>query len=227
MERGPHRLFAGLEDVIAIGQLVKVLDCLPLAIELAAPRVRVLGTRALLARMKGRFDVLLAHAGRNDRQATLRAAFDWSWELLSEAEKGTLARLSVFEGGFTLESASAVVDLNAAPASVQVIDLVQWLVDKSSVRQVRDVRFDLLEACASTPASTCAPPEAFSKAARSAKRRRARGTGNSSRTSTRRPHSPTDAPISATSSLPVVPLPRQETGRLPSAASSGRGRSCA
>ena len=135
----------GPEDVIAIGQLVKVLDCLPLAIELAAPRVRVLGTRALLARMKGRFDVLLAHAGRNDRQATLRAAFDWSWELLSEAEKATLARLSVFEGGFTLESASAVVDLNAAPASVQVIDLVQWLVDKSFVRQVSDVRFDLLE----------------------------------------------------------------------------------
>lgn len=133
------------EDLNAIGQLVKVLDCLPLAIELAAARVRVMAPRALLARMKDRFDVLLSHAGRRDRQGTLRAAFDWSWELLSEPEKETLARLSVFEGGFTLDSASAVVCASATPNNASVIDLVHWLVDKSFVRQVSDLRFDLLE----------------------------------------------------------------------------------
>ncbi|HEY2560539.1 MAG TPA: tetratricopeptide repeat protein [Caldimonas sp.] len=136
----------GAEDLSAVGQLVKVLDGLPLAIELAAARVRVMAPRTLLSRMKDRFDVLLSHAGRRDRQATLRAAFDWSWELLSESEKAALARLSVFEGGFTLESAGAVVGAVAAVASTpSVVDLVQWLVDKSFVRQVSDERFDLLE----------------------------------------------------------------------------------
>ena len=133
------------DDLNAIGQLVRVLDCLPLAIELAAARVRVMAPRALLARMKNRFDVLLSHAGRRDRQGTLRAAFDWSWELLSEAERETLARLSVFEGGFTLDSASAIVGASAKSNNAPVIDLVHWLVDKSFVRQVSDVRFDLLE----------------------------------------------------------------------------------
>ena len=133
------------DDLNAIGQLVKVLDCLPLAIELAAARVRVMAPRALLARMKDRFDVLLSHAGRRDRQGTLRAAFDWSWELLSEAEKETLARLSVFQGGFTLDSVSAVIGASARSSNAPVIDLVHWLVDKSFVRQVSDVRFDLLE----------------------------------------------------------------------------------
>jgi predicted ATPase/class 3 adenylate cyclase/Flp pilus assembly protein TadD len=135
----------GEDDLSAIGHLVKVLDCLPLAIELAAARVRVMAPRALLGRMKDRFDVLLSHAGRRDRQATLRAAFDWSWELLSDAEKGALARLSVFEGGFTMESAGAVVGVEAPATNLSVIDLVQWLVDKSFVRQVSDERFDLLE----------------------------------------------------------------------------------
>src|SRR5438105_2566047 len=133
------------EDLVAIRQLVKVLDGLPLAIELAAARMRVMPPRTLLARMHDRFDVLLSHAGRRDRQATLRAAFDWSWELLSEPEKATLARLSVFEGGFTLDSASALVRATAAEGAPSPIDVVNWLVDKSLVRQVSDERFDLLE----------------------------------------------------------------------------------
>ena len=135
----------GPDDMNAIGQLVKVLDCLPLAIELAAARVRVMAPRTLLARMKDRFDVLLSHAGRRDRQATLRAAFDWSWELLSETEKSALARLSVFEGGFTLESASAVVGMHPTAGTPSMVDVVQWLVDKSFVRQLGGERFDLLE----------------------------------------------------------------------------------
>jgi len=133
------------DDITAIGQLVKVLDGLPLAIELAAARVRVMAPRALLARMKDRFNVLLSHVGRRDRQATLRAAFDWSWELLSETEKAALARLSVFHGGFTLESASAIVGSDGHGSAPPVIDVVQWLVDKSFVRQLTDERFDLLE----------------------------------------------------------------------------------
>lgn len=134
-----------VDDLTAIEQLVKVLDGLPLAIELAAARVRVMPPRTLLARMNERFKVLWSKGGRHDRQATLRAAFDWSWELLSEPEKAALAQLSVFEGGFTLESADAVLDLSATGDAPWTVDVVHWLVDKSFVRQVADDRFDLLE----------------------------------------------------------------------------------
>jgi predicted ATPase/tetratricopeptide (TPR) repeat protein/class 3 adenylate cyclase len=133
------------DDRAAIEQLVKVLDGLPLAIELAAARVRVMAPRALLARMHERFKLLWSTSGRGDRQATLRAAFDWSWELLSEPEKAALAQLSVFEGGFTLEAAEAVLDLSGVPGAVWIVDVVQWLVSKSFVRQVGGERFDLLE----------------------------------------------------------------------------------
>jgi hypothetical protein len=71
------------EDNAAIAPLVALLDGLPLAIELAAARVRVMPPRTLLRRMNERFKVLASKGGRHDRQATLRAAFDWSWDLLS------------------------------------------------------------------------------------------------------------------------------------------------
>ncbi len=136
----------GPEDLAAAAELVKMLDGLPLAIELAAARVRVMSPRMLLARMNERFKLLWSSAGRQDRQATLRAAFDWSWELLSAPEKAALAQLSVFEGGFTLASAEAVLDLSATGDDAPwAVDAVQWLVDKSFVRQVADDRFDLLE----------------------------------------------------------------------------------
>ncbi|HEY9065043.1 MAG TPA: tetratricopeptide repeat protein, partial [Burkholderiaceae bacterium] len=131
------------DDGAAIHQLVKVLDGLPLAIELAASRVRAMTPRVLLSRMSERFDVLMSRAGRNDRQATLRAALDWSWELLSDAERSCLAQISVFEGGFTLDAASAVVE--ADPAWPGIDDLLVWLVDKSLLFQSRDQRFSLLE----------------------------------------------------------------------------------
>ena len=135
----------GADDLAAIEQLVKVLDGLPLAIELAAARVRVMPPRTLLARMNERFKVLWSKGGRHDRQATLRAAFDWSWELLSEPEKAALAQLSVFEGGFMLASAEAVLDLSNTDNAPSPDDVVNWLVDKSFVRQISDERFDLLE----------------------------------------------------------------------------------
>ncbi len=139
---------ANSEDRAAIATLVHLLDGLPLAIELAAARVRTLPPRALLARMSERFKLLSSGTGRLDRQATLRATFDWSWGLLPTAEKAALAQLSVFEGGFTLESAEAVIDLGLLDDPPWTLDVVNALVDKSFVRPPSGgdagERFDLL-----------------------------------------------------------------------------------
>jgi predicted ATPase/class 3 adenylate cyclase/Tfp pilus assembly protein PilF len=132
------------EDRAAIGPLVKLLDGLPLAIELAAARLRVMSARTLLLRMSERFRLLASTGARLDRQATLRGVFDWSWDLLSSPEKAALAQLSVFEGGFTLEAVEAVVDLSAYDNALWLTDALQSLVQKSLVRQVTDDRFDLL-----------------------------------------------------------------------------------
>ncbi|HEU5296148.1 MAG TPA: tetratricopeptide repeat protein [Burkholderiaceae bacterium] len=132
------------EDDAALAPLVALLDGLPLAIELAAARARVMPPRMLLARMSERFK-LLASKGRGlDRQSTLRAAFDWSWDLLAPPEKTALAQLSVFEGGFTLEAAEGVLDLSDCDGSPWVVDVVHSLVDKSVVRSRGEDRFDLL-----------------------------------------------------------------------------------
>jgi predicted ATPase/class 3 adenylate cyclase len=128
------------DDVASIDALVKLLDGLPLAIELAGARVRVMPPAKLLERMSQRFKLLTSSGGRRDRQATLRATLDWSWELLSADEQAALAQLSVFEGGFSLEAAEAVLTLDES----WPMDVVQALGDKSLVRQVSDERFDLL-----------------------------------------------------------------------------------
>ena len=132
------------EDLAAVAALVKLLDGLPLGIELAAARVRTLAPRALLARMSERFRLLASSSGRQDRQATLRATFDWSWDLLSAAEKAALAQLSVFEGGFSLAAAEGVIDLSALPDAPWTLDVIHSLVDKSFVRHLGEERFDLL-----------------------------------------------------------------------------------
>jgi class 3 adenylate cyclase/predicted ATPase/Tfp pilus assembly protein PilF len=132
------------EDQSSIDRLVKLLEGLPLAIELAAARVRVMPPRTLLVRMNERFKLLSSSGGRLDRQATLRAVFDWSWDLLSLPEKAGLAQLSVFEGGFSLEWVEAVLDLSAYENAPWPMDVLQSLVQKSLVRQVTDQRFDLL-----------------------------------------------------------------------------------
>ena len=77
--------------------------------------------------MSERFELLAARAGRQDRQATLRATFDWSWDLLTRAEKAALAQLSVFEGGFTLEAAEAVLDLSDQEAAPAALELLQFM----------------------------------------------------------------------------------------------------
>lgn len=137
------------DDEAAIGPLVRLLDGLPLAIELAAARVRSMSPKALLPRMSERFRLLSGPGHRVDRQATLRAAFDWSWDLLGLAERQALAQLSVFEGGFTLDAAEAVLDVGGADGEPEpwTVDLVQSLVDKSFVRALDGAggeRFDLL-----------------------------------------------------------------------------------
>jgi len=134
----------GAEDQSAIAPLVDLLDGLPLAIELAAARVRVMPPRLLLQRMSERFKLLVSKGGRPDRQSTLRATFDWSWDLLPPYEKAALAQLSVFEGGFTLEAAEAVIDLTAFDDAPWSVDAIHALVDKSFVRPRGDDRFDLL-----------------------------------------------------------------------------------
>jgi predicted ATPase/DNA-binding winged helix-turn-helix (wHTH) protein len=134
---------AGTQEQV-IAALVELLDGLPLAIELAAARVRVMPPRLLLQRMSERFKLLVSKGGRLDRQSTLRAAFDWSWDLLPPHEKAALAQLSVFEGGFTLEAAEAVIDLTAFDDAPWTVDAINALVDKSFVRLRTDDRFDLL-----------------------------------------------------------------------------------
>lgn len=132
------------EDRQAVGALVRLLDGLPLAIELAASRVRILPPRAMLSRMSERFKLLASTGGRQDRQSTLRAAFDWSWELLTPAERATLAKLSVFESGFNLDAAVSVIELSAFEDAPWSVDVLHSLVDKSFVRAISSERFDLL-----------------------------------------------------------------------------------
>ena len=121
------------QDTIA--EICRHLDGVPLAIELAAARIRSMTPDDLLARLGDRFRVLSAgrQAGRPERQATLRATLDWSYDLLSVAERDLFDRLSVFVGGFDLETACAVA---AEPGAddLEVLDLLASLVDKSLVR---------------------------------------------------------------------------------------------
>lgn len=134
------------DNVGDVVRLVDLLDGLPLAIELAAARARVLTPKALLKRLGRRLDLLRGQGPA--RRATLRGALDWSWELLEDAERAGLATCAVFEGGFDLEAVEAVVG-QADPASWPM-DTIESLVEKSLVRSVPDgsgeIRFTLLGA---------------------------------------------------------------------------------
>jgi tetratricopeptide (TPR) repeat protein len=88
--------------------------------------------------------LLTARSGRHDRQATLRATLDWSWDLLTPVERAALAQTSVFEGGFTLGAAEAVVCVSASAVETWATDVVQALVEKSLIRRSGGHRFDLL-----------------------------------------------------------------------------------
>jgi predicted ATPase/class 3 adenylate cyclase len=131
----------------AIGQLCRRLDGIPLAIELAAARVRSLPPEDLVERLDQRFR-LLTRGSRAaiERHQTLRNTIDWSYDLLSDAERGALNRLAVFTGGFDLSACEAILargDLEAADAA----GLLSQLVDKSLVlvESNRTTRYRLLE----------------------------------------------------------------------------------
>ncbi|MDH3745604.1 MAG: protein kinase [Acidobacteriota bacterium] len=133
----------------AVIELCARLDGLPLALELAAARVRTLTPQAMLARLEARKSLLTS--GARDlpaRQQTLRATIDWSHELIGEGERTLLRRLGVFVGGFTLEAAEAVAN-GYGDLDIDVVDGVTSLVDKSLVQAVEspdeDSRFILLE----------------------------------------------------------------------------------
>ena len=135
-----QRAMAVSSDFSANGEVAEIcrhLDCLPLAIELAAARVKALSASVLLERLEQRLP-LLAGGSRSapERQRTLRATIAWSYELLSPGERDLFARLAVFAGGCTLEAAEEICGGD--------VDTVGSLVDKSLLRRTGD-RYWMLE----------------------------------------------------------------------------------
>lgn len=129
----------------AVSEICRRLDGIPLAIELAAARVRTLSVHIIAARLSDRFRLLTrGDRAALPRQQTLQALIDWSHELLSERERVVLRRLAVFAGGFTLEAAEAV-GATGTVASEDVLDLLTLLVDKSLVVLEPDGRYRLLD----------------------------------------------------------------------------------
>jgi len=133
------------ENATTVGEICRRLDGLPLAIELAAARIRLLPPTALLARLDHRL-ALLAGGVRSlpARQQTLRATIAWSWDLLPVVEQVLLRRLAVFAGGWTLDAASAVCDIEG---TLDVLAGMAALVDKNLAEQTErdgEPRFTML-----------------------------------------------------------------------------------
>ena len=123
----------GTENARDVASICRRLDGIPLAIELAAARLRMLGLDQIAARLSDRFRLLTA--GSRDavpRQKTLRAAIEWSHDLLVEEERVVFRRLAAFAGGWTLEAAEEVVG-DETVSSMDVLDLLEKLVLKSLV----------------------------------------------------------------------------------------------
>ena len=135
------------EDVPAMAEICRCLDGLPLAIELAASRARVLPPVSLLARLDRRLDLLRRAAGdRPARQQTLRATIDWSYQLLDGATRATFRALAVFRGSWSLPAAAVVCD---QVDEVTLLGELEALVDASLIEQAAAVdgglRFRMLE----------------------------------------------------------------------------------
>jgi predicted ATPase len=127
---------AQVEPNEAVDELCRRLDNLPLALELAAARAKVLTPDQILDRLAQRLDLLKGGRDADPRQATLRTTIEWSHELLEEAEQQLFRRLAAFAGGCTLEAAEEVAGAD--------LDTLQSLVEKSLVRRTGD-RFWMLE----------------------------------------------------------------------------------
>jgi len=135
------------ETAPAVAEICYQLDGLPLAIELAAARIKILSPQALLARLENRLDVL--RGGPRDlpvRQQTLRDAIGWSYDLLSQNAQALFRRLAAFVGGWTLEAAEAVCNADG-DLDVDVLDEVEALVDNNllvSSETEGELRFGML-----------------------------------------------------------------------------------
>ena len=126
------------EDAPVVAEIVRRLDGLPLAIELAAARMKVLGARQVAEHLARRFDLLAEReTDRTARQATLRGALDWSWDLLEPWERTALAQCSVFRGGFDLRAAESVLELGEHGDAPWTLDVVQALLDRSLMHAVQ------------------------------------------------------------------------------------------
>jgi predicted ATPase/serine/threonine protein kinase len=136
------------ENAAAVAAVCARLDGLPLAIELAAARVKLLSPAALAARLERSLDFLTGPRDLPARQQTLRATIDWTHELLSPSEQALFRRLAVFVSGATLEAAEAVADARQ-DLGVDVLEAMSSLVDKSLLRcrdaTAADPRFEMLE----------------------------------------------------------------------------------
>jgi predicted ATPase/DNA-binding winged helix-turn-helix (wHTH) protein len=137
------------ENASAVAEICARLDGLPLAIELAAARVKVLSPASMRTRLTSRLQLLTGGArDMPERQQTLRAAMDWSYDLLSTAEQRLFRRLSVFAGGCNLEGVEAVCDTKG-DLDLDLLDGMASMVDKSLAQQVEpakgESRFVMLE----------------------------------------------------------------------------------
>ncbi|WP_326588993.1 AfsR/SARP family transcriptional regulator [Streptomyces sp. NBC_01294] len=133
------------ETAPAVTRICRALDGMPLAIELAAARLRTMSAEQLAARLDDRFRLLTGGSRTAPRQhRTLRAVVDWSWELLTQAERALLRRLAAFPGGATVEAAEGVCA--GGPVEVDaVLDLITSLADKSLLVTAGDGRYRMLE----------------------------------------------------------------------------------
>ncbi len=145
-----HQFALTRENVAAVAAICSRLDGLPLAIELAAARIKLLSPSAMLARLESRLSLLTG--GARDlptRQQTLRNTVEWSYGLLNDAEQTLLRRFSVFTGGCTLEALEAACDTKG-DLGLDVLDGMASLVDKSLAQQVdqvnQETRFIMLSA---------------------------------------------------------------------------------
>jgi predicted ATPase/class 3 adenylate cyclase len=137
------------ENARAVGEISRRLDGIPLALELAAARTRVLSVQEIAARLEDRFRLLTGGPrGGLPHHQTLEAAIEWSYDLLAEDERRLFRHLSVFAGGFTLETAEGVCRATGA-APPDMLDLLARLIDKSLVMvepgDGRQTRYRMLE----------------------------------------------------------------------------------
>ena len=121
------------ESLAAIREICRRLDGLPLAIELAAARVRLFSPAAILERLGQSLDLGSGPRDTPERQRTLRGTFDWSYELLPDEERRLFARLAVFAGSWTSEMATAVADADG-DLGIDLVSGLESLADKSLVR---------------------------------------------------------------------------------------------